>query len=295
MDITEEQKRFLPFIELNIDEAAQARNSLLLNAHFVEKEMVVNQSDFPSDKFMENVSKSSAILLDKYPNYDEFALLTGCRLLTKYDTQFQFPTTCRFSSEQKAKSESIEVGRKLKTPKLKKSPKGIKLIEERASYRLFEEKVLPEKEILDIIKTAMTAPSACNRQPCKIVYALTPEENNVLRNIVPDMFVRTKIYNFFAIICDKSFFNKGEEMQCYVNGGILLQNLLLSIHAHGYGATAFQTPIFAGVNEKNKEALNLKPSEFILATVGYGIPKKGTLVAAAQKRPLKYTSKKVEI
>ena len=294
MATNDQQNKLLNIIEINNEEVANVRNSILLNAHFIEKEMVMNKVDVPNPKFMDAIAESTKYLLENAPEYDRFAVLTGITLLNKYDREHKYELTEKISQDDLDASSFIKTGRKENSKKIKKSRANIKFLEERSSHRLFEQRILSKEEILSIISTASNAPTACNRQPCKIIYGLTKEENDVLRNIVPDGFVRTNIPNFFAIICDASYFNKGEELQDYVNGGIFLQNLLLAIEAHGYGATAFQTPVLAGINENNKKALGLSETEFILATIGYGIPIKKSLTAAAQKRPAEYMSRRVK-
>lgn len=258
-------------------------NLIILNAHFIEKEMVVNGSDNASMKFLKPISVSLLNLLENDPQTDRFAILLATKLLITYDPEDTLMVQQKIPFQFKIECQGIEVGRK-KAPKLSYNKKGIKFLYGRHSYRNYKNIIIDQATIDSIIDLASNTPTACNRQPCRILYSTTKEGNDLIRKLVPDQFVASHIFNFFVITVDRSFFNPGEELQELINGGIFLESLLLSIHAHGLGATAFQTSVFVSQNRENLKPYGFNDNELIVATVGYGIPIEKTSIAAAYKR-----------
>ncbi len=268
------------------------RNLIILNAHFIEKEMAVNNTDTASFKFLEPISKALIYLLNNKYKSDDFALLLATKLLLEYDKEDTLNVQNQIPDYLKEECKDIKVGR-IEPELLEYRKQNIEFLRTRHSYRRFKPILVPEETILSIINTAANTPTACNRQPCRVIYSTTEEGNNKIRNVVPDKFVSKTIPNFFIIAVDKSMFNPGEELQEFVNGGIFLESLLLSIHAHGLGATAFQTSIFVSKNIETLKNVGLKENEIIIATIGFGFPESELKIAAAHKRKANEFSRKI--
>ena len=267
-------------------------NLIILNAHFIEKEMVVNGSDVASMKFLKPIANSLLNLLENDVSTDRFAILLATKLLLTYDPNDTLGVQEQIPVQFRIECRNIKVGRML-SPKLSYNKKAIKFLFDRHSYRNFKNEIIDQAVVESIINVASNTPTACNRQPCRILYSLTKEGNDLLRKLVPDQFVASHIYNFFVITVDRSFFNPGEELQELVNGGIFLESLLLAIHAHGLGATAFQTSVFVSQNRDNLKPYGFNDNELIVATIGYGIPVEKSSVAAAYKRKARDISRRI--
>lgn len=143
--------------------------------------------------------------------------------------------------------------------------------ESRKSIRIFSEKIIDKETIKHIIEDARFYPSACNRQPCNIYYATSLEKNNTIKKYINDQrTVHSNIHNFFVVTSDNNKFAEGELYQNYINGGIFLAYLVLSIHSHGLGSCIFQ---HVQHNKREKDLyseLRIPPNESIIAFVGYG-------------------------
>lgn len=268
------------------------RNSILLNAHFIEKEMAAYNTDEPFTRFLEPIAKSLQVLLKENPDYDKFAVLLATKLLLTYDKDDTLNIQTSIPEEYKEECQFIEVGR-MKIPEPKDDQIFKDFLLTRHSFRRYKDELIDEETIKSVIKVGLSSPSACNRQPYRVIYATTKEGVELIRKVVPDQLVGRMVPNLLMIVLKQSMFNPGEELQGFVNGGIFLQNMLLSFHAHGLGATAFQTPIFVSQNREKLSDYNLADDEIILATIGFGIPEDKTIVTAAHRRRLEDVAKKL--
>lgn len=275
------------------NEAENARNAIMLNAHFIEKEMVIETISPHLMTFLNVIATNTCLLIDKYPTFDEYAILLGTKILLYFDQNDSLNVLQKIPEYYKKNCISINVG----TAKLNHSNKNvneyISFIKTRHSYRNFANELIPETTIKRIIELSSLSPSACNRQPCKIVYSTNHEGNEIIRKYVVDKYVSKNIMNFFAVIVDRSYFNKGEECQNLINAGIFINQILLAIHAVGLGATAFQTPISLSYNKQMQKDLKMTPNEMLVATIGYGKIKSDAKIAVAHKKPTSFISRKI--
>ncbi len=157
----------------------------------------------------------------------------------------------------------------------------------RHSIRKFKDKIISREIIYDIIRDAEYYPSACNRQPCKIYFS---ENKNTIDKIIKagaDNFIAKGFHDCFIVTCDRNLLLPSElNDQEFVNTGIFLGYLVLSIHAHGLGSCLCQ---FLQVNNRQnsiKKQFGLKDSEVIIAFVGFGEIEEKVLTACAARRPV---------
>ncbi|WP_308692787.1 nitroreductase family protein [uncultured Treponema sp.] len=179
------------------------------------------------------------------------------RIVNKYNITFTVD-----GGIEKLPKEKLSIGKNFEWNEFAKS---------RRSVRIFSDKIVSQDIIRKIIIESRYYPSACNRQPCKVYYATSREANDRIINYVNDTrTVRTNIHNFFIVTCDKHKFTPGELYQDYINGGIFLSYLILSIHAQGMGSCIFQ---YVQHNKRDNEihsVLCIPENETIIAFVGYG-------------------------
>lgn len=142
-------------------------------------------------------------------------------------------------------------------------------ISSRDSVRFFTKKIIDRETIEKIIFLANNCASACNRQPCRVIYGYDEKSNNIIRKYVPDKMTSKNIYNFMVLVCEKNLFNNIDICQEFFNSGIFLDSLLLSIHSYNLGACPFQCSVMLN-NEKMKSDLNLSKSEIVMCFIGFG-------------------------
>ena len=158
-------------------------------------------------------------------------------------------------------------------------------VRSRHSIRRFKDKIISREVIHDIVRDALYCPSACNRQPFKVYFSENPDTVKRIMKSIVDGFVAPYVHDALIVTCDRSLLLPHElNDQEYVNGGIFLGYLVMSIHAHGLGACLFQ---FLQVNSKQqsiREEFGMSPSEVISAFVGIGEPENEVLCACAQRK-----------
>jgi len=116
----------------------------------------------------------------------------------------------------------------------------IKKIETRRSIRKFTGDNIPESEVLDIIRTGLSAPSAGNRQPWRIILVTEDEKKQQLASAA---FGQTFIRKAAAIlaICavphesSERYGERGATLYTYQDTAALTQTILLAAHIRGYG------------------------------------------------------------
>ena len=161
-------------------------------------------------------------------------------------------------------------------------------VSSRHSIRKFKNKIIPREIIYEIVRDAQYYPSICNRQPCKIYFSDTEEGAKKLASFIPDQFIaRERIFDALIVTCDRALLSPAElNDQEYLNGGIFLGYLVMSIHAHNLGSCLCQ---YLQVNSRQdalKKEFGIKDSEAILCFVGIGELEDEVMCACAQRRPV---------
>lgn len=141
----------------------------------------------------------------------------------------------------------------------------------RSSCRATTDEIIHKDLILKIIELASKAPSASNRQPCKVYYSTSRKGNLNIQSLVIDKPIAKNISNFMAVTVKRSLFSNGECLQYLINGGIFIESLLLSFHAYNLGAIIFQFPLRNNY-KGNVRILNLPDDEVVIGIIGFGYP-----------------------
>ena len=161
-------------------------------------------------------------------------------------------------------------------------------VSSRHSVRRFKNKIVKREVIYDIIRDAEYYPSACNRQPCKVYFTENPETISRIKKYI-DGFVSPCVHDCLIVTCDRALLNPAERNdQEYINGGIFLGYLVMSIHAHGLASCLFQfLQVAAKRQSQIRHEFNIPESEVISAFIGIGEPEDEVMCACAQRRPTK--------
>lgn len=162
---------------------------------------------------------------------------------------------------------------------------GIHLLETCRSIRNYSQTIVDEQDILDAIKIAAAAPSACNRQPIKCYYTMDEEKIARCDALIPgNVPIRGTTTNYIVITASRQYFGLYEYNQWYVNGGIFLSYLRLGLHLKNIGSCIYQWPINAN-EKKMRELYQIPRTELIVGVVGIGyFPDKAHCICAQRKR-----------
>lgn len=162
-------------------------------------------------------------------------------------------------------------------------------VQSRHSIRSFSSDEVTPKEMNEVIEMVTYAPSACNRQSGKIYYTFNNELNSKLSKLVPgNKSFYNEIPYYSVITSDRTCFGaRTEAFQWYVNGGIFLSYFVLSLHSKNIGSCIFQYPLNYETDAELRTIFNIKPSEAIIAIVGYGKYKEQTKCISAARKTAK--------
>ena len=158
----------------------------------------------------------------------------------------------------------------------------------RHSVREFSEDPVSIELIEESIVLAMRAPSVCNRQPWKVYCVSEAETIQQLCQIQGgSRGFATEINKLLVVGVDLSeFYLVGERNECWVDGGIFLQSLLISLHAKGLGACPLNWCVSTSVDDQARKIISIKGGHALIALVAVGGLKDTTKFARSERRPV---------
>lgn len=162
-------------------------------------------------------------------------------------------------------------------------------VKSRRSTRQYSVKQVDENTILKAVEITNNAPSACNRQPCRVYVVLGEDNASKVSQLLSDKSFTKDVKNFAFVTCDRAYFAGDEHYQWYVNGGIYLTNFVNALHSVGIGSCIMQWFAFNKNEKKIKKLLGIKNTEAIIASVSMGYYPDELTCICAQRMPAKET------
>jgi nitroreductase len=117
---------------------------------------------------------------------------------------------------------------------------ALDVITSRRSVRRFVSEEIPEDEIRQIIKVGISAPSAGNKQPWRIIVTKNSEIKEQLRDAAlgQSFVAQAPVVLTVCMVPEESaerYGERGRSLYSYQDTAALTQNILLAAHALGYG------------------------------------------------------------
>lgn len=142
----------------------------------------------------------------------------------------------------------------------------------RHSVRDFADIPLKEDDIQYALKCFLEAPTACNRQMCKVYYITNPNMKNTLDNTIMGVAgFNKKTVNYFVITYDTASLDYyGERNQGHLNTGLVAMNFVNGLHARGIGSCFMQWSNKYSEDLQIRKLLKLPESERIGIVIGAG-------------------------
>lgn len=267
--------------------------SVLMSVHMLEKALVMGKEKYLSAVKYHDIIASISQLIESGASPEEFNIAGSIAIIKSA------LSTLSGHEDEKAELESLIM--KYNIPERFRG--GIEripskeifshndfdfhaFVSSRHSVRRFKDKIISREVIYDIIREAEYYPSACNRQPCKVYFTENPDTIKRIKKYI-DGFVSPCVHDCLIVTCDRALLNPAERNdQEYINGGIFLAYLVMSVHAHGLASCLFQ---FLQVNMRQndiKREFGIPESEIIVAFLGIGEPEDEVICACAQRRPV---------
>lgn len=274
--------------------ARTIERDILLLSHSLEKGMGIPDAclGFGKAKAQQLISLLG-VARHRGVSHDSFALAEGKRVLLAWRdwqeergvdlSDIDYSANCLNDALDAAKSGNagaIAYKRILRGEEEKKLALGF--MESRRSVRWFTDREVDESILENVVQSALCAPSACNRQPCKVYFAKGESAAVVANEVRGNRGFESSIHQFAVVTCDRAMFSGAEIYQWYVNGGIFLYSLLLSFHANNIDSCVFQW-LAGDIGAEMRTLLSIPEREAIVGVIGFGYPHKDAKVLAAQR------------
>lgn len=158
------------------------------------------------------------------------------------------------------------------------------LIKGRVSVRNFSAEDVPLTEIEKIIDLARYTPSVCNRQGWFVhVYSDKVKVKELLSYQNGNAGFNGNINKLLIVTGNAKAFTFSESNQLFIDGGLFSMNILLAIHAAGYGACPLNT-CYPSYKEKKVKVIGKIPDEErLIMMIGIGSLQQKYSVAYSNK------------
>lgn len=156
----------------------------------------------------------------------------------------------------------------------------------RHSVRQFSDRKILSNDIKKAVKLAMRAPSACNRQSCKVYFFDEKKINDELGQLIAgNTGFESEVANYLVITSDISaFYDAFERNQVYVDGGIFAMALVEALHYYGIASCILQNGEFKERNKIFKEICSIPTNEKIILFIAIGYYKEDVVTYATSHR-----------
>lgn len=161
--------------------------------------------------------------------------------------------------------------------------------ESRHSIREFSEENVDVEYVFRALDIAKKYPSVCNRQSIRVY--LIQGKDKVSEHLSYQNGNRgfnESINTLLVVTSDLSLFDSSlERNQPFIDGGIYLMGVLLSLHSVGLGAVTLNWSTSKKMDEAYRNFSNIKESETIIAFIGVGHLKEEMTVPCSERNNIK--------
>ena len=256
------------------------RYSIMLLVHSLEKGMC-----FPNPRpFGEEKVKEIMRMVEAYPENlkTEFEYELGIAALNAWKLFYE---DHRWEAENGYKevknflnniavNPDIKVGSKLYIPEFNSMAEKTyeELFLSRHSVRDYQTRKIDMADVQFALKCFIEAPTACNRQMCRVIYISDPSTKALLDSVTIGLSgFNKKNVQYFVITYDlAAFVYSGERQQGLFNAGLCTMNFINGLHAKGIGSCCLQWSNKYEQDTIVRKRLKLRDSERIAIVIGAG-------------------------
>lgn len=166
----------------------------------------------------------------------------------------------------------IAGAKKIGIPQITETSSFNDVIFSRHSVRDFKDESIKEDDIKYALKCFLGAPTACNRQMCKVYLVNDSDVKSKLHNIIMGISgFNQKTVSYFIITYDMASLDYfGERNQGHLNVGLAAMNFVNGLHARGIGSCFMQWSNKYSEDLQVRKFLKLPESERIGIVIGAG-------------------------
>lgn len=277
---------------------------IMLYVHNIEKGMCMPESELRPFGYKKIVELKK--ILSSYPensrqDFEYQLAVSALKAWVKFHETHNWVDDKVESIKQfttKLSNTSLQAGNKIFDRPTEAIKKGTfyDLLITRHSVRDFEPDEIKQEDLEFALKCFVEAPTACNRQMCKVYQVKNSEVKKLLNKTVLGVGGFNKeAMNYFIITYDTaSLLFYGERNQGYFNAGLVGMNFVNGLHARGIGSCFMQWANKKSEDILVRNALKLSQSEKIAVVIGAGYYKEKSVIPCSCRKPVNDIFKVVE-
>lgn len=155
---------------------------------------------------------------------------------------------------------------------------------QRHSVRWYSEEIIDDETILNVIKLAQTAPSACNRQSTNVyVIGSAERKRKILEIQTGNRGFGFQADKILLLTADLSCWNYKQRSSAYLDSGVFLQNLLYSLHYYKICACTLNAHLSIKKRIKLRQIVDYKKSEIPIVFILIGKAPEKFMIAGSQR------------
>ncbi len=158
----------------------------------------------------------------------------------------------------------------------------------RHSIRDFIQQPVELEKIKNAVNLAKHCPSACNRQAAKVYLVENKPKIEKILSVQKGIDATAELVHQLLVITSNRncFLTSGERNQHFVDGGIFLQSLLMSLHYQKIGACPLHWSLNVWQDNIIRNLIKFSTGEKVIALVAIGNVKKQFKVPASHRKEL---------
>lgn len=275
----------------------------LLLIHSLEKGMCSEKiRPFGNDKVKELLLNLRS--LEEIPNADKMTVFSmgvsilrkwiDCYSVNKWEENDTVHEARKFIEKHNSAS-TLDVGKITLTDFGNNISDYLSFLQSRHSIRKYAARSLLEEDVEYCVKAALAAPSACNRQMCKIYHV----DQGAKKKLLDDKIIGiggfdTNYINYFIFTFDMAAFSfYGERNQGYFNVGLFSMNFANALHYKGIGSCFLQWSNNGKDDEFVRKELGISKSERIVVVLAAGYYPDKVDVPASHRKTIGEVYKKL--
>lgn len=156
----------------------------------------------------------------------------------------------------------------------------------RRSVRDFAPASVPKELVVKAVQVAALSPSACNRQPNKVI--LIEEREDIDRALSFQNGNRGfghKVPLLAVLVVDSTgYFDGSERNQTYVDGGLFAMSLMFALRALGLGSCSLNWCVTPSTDRAFRKLGHVKDQETVVMMLAIGYPPEAVAVPLSPRR-----------
>ena len=156
----------------------------------------------------------------------------------------------------------------------------------RRSVRDFSSQAVPGELVQEAVRVAALSPSACNRQPNKVILIEGREDiDRALAFQNGNRGFGHKVPLLAVLVVDSTgYFDGSERNQAYVDGGLFAMSLMFALRALGLGSCSLNWCVTPATDRAFRKLGHVKDQETIMMMLAIGYPPEAVTVPLSPRR-----------